>query len=222
MSLSGSPLDYLIAFAGGVLVSFTPCVYPLIPISASYIGIKAAESKLRGLGLSLTYVTGLAVTYSVLGLAASLTGTLFGKFSSGPLSHLLAGMAIILFGFSMLDLFRIPLPNIIKLPPLKKQGYFFTFFLGLISGLIVSPCLTPVLGSILVYLTTRKNLLYGVTLLFSFAYGMGLVLVLIGTFSAALLKLPKSGKWMVYIKKTCAFILIGAGLYFIFIAVRRM
>jgi len=222
MILSGNPLDYLIAFSGGVLVSFTPCVYPLIPISASYIGIKAAESKLRGLGLSLAYVTGLAVTYSVLGLAASLTGTLFGKFSSGPLSHLLAGMAIILFGFSMLDLFRIPLPNIIKLPPLKKQGYFFTFFLGLISGLIASPCLTPVLGSILVYLTTRKNLLYGTTLLFSFAYGMGLVLVLIGTFSATLLKLPKSGKWMVYIKKTCAFILIGAGLYFIFIAVRRM
>jgi thiol:disulfide interchange protein DsbD len=222
MNLSGSLLDYLIAFSGGVLMSFTPCVYPLIPISAGYIGIRAAESKLKGLGLSLAYVTGLAVTYSVLGLVASLTGTLFGKFSSSPLSNFLAGALIILLGFSLLDLFSMPLPNIIKLPALKKRGYFSAFFLGLISGLIASPCLTPVLGAILVYLAARKNLLYGASLLFTFAYGMGLVLILIGTFSAALLKLPKSGKWMVYIKKACAFILIGAGVYFIFIAIRRM
>jgi len=222
MNLSGNPFDYLIAFSGGVLASFTPCVYPLIPISAGYIGVNAGGSKLKGLVLSLAYVSGLAVTYSVLGLLASLTGTIFGKFSSSPLTGLFAGILIILFGFSMLDLFRVPLPNIIKLPPLKRQSYFSTFFLGLISGLIVSPCLTPVLGSILVYLTTKKNLLYGATLLFSFAYGMGLVLILIGTFSAVLLNLPKSGKWMVYIKKTCAFILMGAGLYFIFVAIRRM
>jgi thiol:disulfide interchange protein DsbD len=221
MNLSGSPLDYLIAFSAGVLMSFTPCVYPLIPVSAGYIGIKAAESKLKGLFLSLAYVTGLAVTYSLLGLAASLTGTLFGQFSSSPLAYFLAGAVIIFFGLSMLDLFSLPLSGIIKLPLLKKRGYFSVFFLGLVSGLIISPCLTPALGSILVYLAARKNLLYGAGLLFSFAYGMGLVLILIGTFSAALLKLPKSGKWMVYIKKACAFLLIAAGLYFVFIAIRR-
>jgi len=222
MNLSGNPLDYLVAFSGGVLVSFTPCVYPLIPISAGYIGVNATGSKLKGLGLSLAYVTGLAVTYSVLGLLASLTGTIFGRVSANPLTHLFVGIAIIVFGFSMLDLFAIPLPQIIQLPVLKKGSYLSAFFLGLISGLIASPCLTPVLGAILGYLTTKKNLLYGATLLFSFAYGMGLVLILVGTFSAVLLNLPKSGKWMVYIKKTCAFILIGAGLYFIFVAMRRM
>ena len=222
MNLSGNPLDYLVAFSGGVLVSFTPCVYPLIPISAGYIGLNVSGSKLKGLGLSLAYVTGLAVTYSVLGLLASLTGTIFGRVSANPLTHLFVGIAIILFGFSMLDLFAIPLPQIIRLPVLKKGSYFSTFFLGLVSGLIASPCLTPVLGAILVYLTTRKNLLYGATLLFSFAYGMGLVLILIGTFSALLINLPRSGKWMVYIKKTCALFLMGTGLYFIFTAIRRI
>lgn len=222
MILSGSPVDYLIAFLGGILISFTPCVYPLIPISAGYIGVKSGGSKFKGFTLGLVYVTGVAFTYSVLGLFASLTATIFGRISSSPLTYLFVGGVIILFGLSMLDLFTIPLPNIIKPAKLKKQNYFSTFILGLSSGLIVSPCLTPVLGSILLYLTTKKNLLYGATLLFSFAYGMGLVLILVGAFSAALLNLPKSGRWMFYIKRFLSFLLIGMGIYLIYTGLRRL
>lgn len=220
MNVSGSPFDYLAAFLGGLLVSFTPCVYPLIPISAGYIGVRANGSRLKGFFLSLLYVTGLAITYSILGLFASLTGTIFGKISSNPVTYFLAGAIIILFGLSVLDLFIIPLPNLIKPPFFKKQNYFSTFLLGLSSGLIISPCLTPVLGSILVYSATKKNLLYAASLLFSFAYGMGLVLILIGTFSSLLLSLPKSGKWMSYMKKICGIILLGMGIYFIYKGIR--
>lgn len=220
--LGGSPLDYLTAFLGGVLVSFTPCVYPLIPITAGYIGISSNGSKLKGLVLSLVYVTGVALIYSALGLLVSLTGSIFGRISSHPITHFFVGGVIILFGLSMLDLFPVSLPNIIKITASKKQGYFPAFLLGLSSGLIVSPCLTPVLGSILAYLTTKKNLLYGSTLLFSFAYGMGLVLILTGTFSSALLNLPKSGRWMLYIKKVCSLILIGIGTYFIYVGFTRL
>jgi thiol:disulfide interchange protein len=74
----------------------------------------------------------------------------------------------------------------------------------------------------LVYLATKKNLLYGATLLFSFAYGMGLVLVLAGTFSAVLVNLPESGKWMLYVKRLFSFLLIGIGIYFIFTGLRRL
>jgi len=222
MILSGRPIDYLIAFLGGIFVSFTPCVYPLIPISAGYIGVKAGGSKFKGLTLGLVYVTGIALTYSALGLFASLTATIFGRISSSPVTYLFVGGVIILFGLSMLDLFTIPLPNIIKPAKLKKQNYFSTFILGLSSGLIVSPCLTPVLGSILLYLTTKKNLLYGATLLFSFAYGMGLVLILVGAFSALLVNLPRSGKWMLYIKRLFSFLLIGMGIYLIYTGLRRL
>ena len=222
MQVSGSPVDYLFAFIGGVLLSFTPCVYPLIPISAGYIGAGARGSKFKGFTLSLAYVTGVALTYSILGLLASLTATIFGKISSSPVTYLFVGAVIILFGLSMLGLFTIPFPNIIKVSGHKKQGYFSTFILGLSSGLIASPCLTPALGSILVYLTTKKNLLYGVTLLFTFAYGMGLVLILVGTFSGLLMNLPKSGKWMNYIKRALSFILIGMGTYFIYSGLRRL
>ena len=222
MNLSGSPFDFVAAFLGGVGISFTPCVYPLIPITIGYIGARSGGSKLKGLGLSLVYVSGVAFTYSMLGILAVLTGKLFGSISSNPLTYIIVGVIIILFGLSMLDLFILPLPKIIKLPGLKKENYFSTFFLGLSSGLVASPCLTPVLGSILVYLTTKKNLLYGATLLLCFAYGMGVILVIAGTFSAALVNIPKLGKWMLYVKKIFSLIIIGMGLYFIYAGIRRI
>lgn len=221
VSLSGSPFDYLIAFFAGTLVSFTPCVYPLIPISAGYIGVRSAGSRAKGLILSLFYVTGVAVTYSVLGVLASLTGTFFGSLSTNPVAYIIVGSVIIIFGLSMLDIFTINIPNFIKLPILKKGNYFSTFLLGLTSGFIVSPCLTPVLGSILFYLTTKKNILYGATLLFSFACGMGLLLIIIGTFSSTLISLPKVGKWAGFIKKGFSFVLIVFGLYFIYTGIVR-
>lgn len=222
MLLSVDSLDYLKAFLGGMGMSLTPCVYPLIPITVGYIGAASAGSKLKGFISSLIYVTGIAVTYSILGLLAALTGTIFGRISSHPLTYLIVGVIIILFGLSMLEFFRIPLPNFFKPRQHKKHSYFSTFLLGLTSGLIVSPCLTPVLGSILLYLATKKNLLYGATLLLSFAYGMGLILILAGTFSTLLVNLPKSGKWMVYMKRFCASILVIIGLYFIFTGIRRL
>ena len=133
----------------------------------------------------------------------------------------MVGVAIIIFGLSMLDLFTINIPNAVKLPVLKKGSYFSTFLLGLTSGFIVSPCLTPVLGSILFYLTTKKNILYGATLLFSFACGMGLLLIIIGTFSSTLINLPRLGKWAGFIKKAFSLVLIVFGLYFIYAGIRR-
>lgn len=222
MDLSVNSLDYLKAFLGGVGISLTPCVYPLIPITAGYIGSNCSGSKLKGLISSLVYVTGVSVTFSILGLLASLTGTIFGRISSHPLANLFVGLIIIIFGLSMFGLFYFPSFNILKLTGLKKNSYFATFLFGLCSGLAVSPCLTPVLGSILLYLTTKKNLLYGITLLLSFGYGMGMLLVLVGTFSSALFKLPKSGKWMLYIKRLSASIVIAVGVYFIIAGIRRI
>jgi len=222
MNLLGTPVDFLVVFLGGIVVSFTPCVYPLIPISVGYIGASSSGSRLKAFILSLVYVTGIAVTYSLLGLLASLTGSIFGIVSSHSVTYIFVGVVIIFFGVSMLDLFTIPWPSIMNPGPAKKQSYFSTFLLGLTSGLIASPCLTPVLGAILAYLTTKNNMLYGMTLLFSFAYGMGLILILSGTFSGILTTLPRSGRWMAYIKRGGALVLIGMGIYFIIVGLKRM
>lgn len=219
MNLSGSPVDYIFAFAGGFLVSLTPCVYPLIPVSVIYISSKSGKSKIRSFVLSLIYVSGIAVTYSILGLIASLGGMIFGKISSHPVTLITEGVIIILFGVSMLlDFFSISWQ-----PPkvdTNKKGYFTTFLLGASSGLVASPCLTPALASILAYLSAQKNIFYGMSLLVVFAYGMGLIFILAGTFSSILINLPKSGKWMFYVKRAGALIIIVLGLYFIYRGIR--
>jgi len=222
MQISGNPLEYLFVFLGGIALSFTPCVYPLIPVTAGYIGIRATGSKLKGLVLSFIYVNGIAVTYSLLGLLASLTGTVFGKISSHPLTSILTGSIIVVFGLSMLNVFALYFPSITKLSRFRKKGYFSIFLLGLASGLVMSPCVSPALGAILVYLATKNNLVYGITLLMAFAYGMGLTLILVGTFSGIMLNFPKSGKWLVYVERICAVIVIGAGIYFIYNGIRRI
>jgi len=225
MHLSGSPFDYVIAFLGGLSVSLSPCVYPLIPVSIGVIAAQAGASRLKGFVLSLVYVSGIALVYSFLGLAAVLSGRMFGVISAHPLTYILVGSVIILFGISMFDLVKIPsfnLIRLIRLPFLNQRRYLSSFLLGLSSGFVIGPCLTPVLGSILIYLATTKNILYGVTLLVSFSYGMGLILILAGTSSSFLTALPQSGKWLVYLRRITAVIIIAVGVYFLFSGIRGL
>jgi cytochrome c-type biogenesis protein len=214
-------LNYLSAFLAGVAVSFTPCVYPLLPVSMAYIGVTSAKTRLRGFFLSAIYVTGIAVTYSILGLIASMTGSIFGMISTHPLTYLIIGIVVIVFGLSMFDFFSLALPFKMKLAQGKERSFISVFFLGMASGFVIGPCLTPVLGSILVYLATKQNILFGTTLLVVFAYGMGLSLMLASLFSSFLTNLPKAGKWLDWIKRVGGLVLIGMGVYFIVSAWRR-
>ena len=223
MTLQGNFLDYIAVFWGGVLVSFSPCVYPLVPITLSFIGLEAGASRLKGLFLSLVYVLGLAITYSFLGLIASLTGKLFGEISTHPVSFLIIGNACIIAGLTFLDVITINFAGIHMLNKVKGRGrYVSALLLGAASGLVAGPCTAPALGTILIYVASRQNLLYGASLLFVFAYGMGFLLILVGTFSAVLVNLPKSGEWLTRVKKICGFILIAIGEYFLIRAGRFM
>jgi cytochrome c-type biogenesis protein len=221
MQFSGSPIDFVFAFFGGLFASLTPCVYPLIPISTGYIIGNAQNSKSKGFFLSVFYVTGIAITYSSLGVLAVLTGRMFGEFSENPVVNLIAGIVILVFGLSMFDLFNFNFTLNLKLPVHRKRSYLLALLLGLVSGFMISPCLTPILGSILAYLSTTKNVLYGGLLLLSFSYGMGLIFILVGTFGTGLTGLPKPGRWMEVVKKICAGLIVATGIYFISITLRR-
>jgi len=214
MTLQGNFIDYILVFGGGVLVSFTPCVYPLLPVTVGYIGAKGAGSKIKGFLLSLVYVSGIAVTYSILGLIAAVTGSLFGAISSHPISNLIVGIIFILFGLSLMEILKIPIPSI-SIKKTGGKGFLSVFVLGLISGLVIGPCIAPALGAILAYTASQGNMFYGASLLFTFAYGMGLLLILAGTFSGLFLSLPKSGAWLLKVKKISGLILIIVGIYFI-------
>lgn len=222
MHLSGNWPDYVFVFFGGVALSFTPCVYPLIPVTAGYIGTSAKGSHLKGLGHSFVYVTGLAITYSALGLIATLTGKMFGTISTHPATQAAVGVVFILFGLSMFKVLDVYFPRIKLLTRIKVTGLFSVFLLGAVSGLVASPCVAPALGAILVYLATTRNILYGTTLLLVFAYGMGMTLILVGTLGTMLLHLPRSGKWMIYVERIAASVLVAIGIYFIGVAIGRM
>ena len=214
------PLSYLSAFLGGVAISFTPCVYPLLPITLSFIGASSSGGRIKGFLYSLVYVTGMALVYAALGVIASLTGFLFGSISVHPLTRIIIGVIMILFALSMLDILPFDPFAFRANINVKKQGIFKAFLIGITSGFMISPCVSPALGSILVYVASGKNVAYGGTLLLVFAYGMGLILILAGTFSGILVNLPKSGSWMTIVQKACGLILLVMGLYFISLGIR--
>jgi thiol:disulfide interchange protein DsbD len=214
----GKGVAYLVVFISGVLSSFTPCVYPMIPITISVIGGQKKSSRMQGLVLSLFYVLGIAITYSVLGVIAVATGSLFGAISNNTWVLFAIANVCILFGLNMLDVFMIPMPAFLtNLQAKKPRGGSIAnvLIMGIIFGLVASPCTAPVLGVILAFVSTTKSYAFGSSLLFVYALGMGVLLMVIGTFAGMLSYLPKSGGWMEKVKKIFGWIMIAAGEYFL-------
>jgi thiol:disulfide interchange protein DsbD len=218
---TGNALAYPAALLAGVMISFTPCVYPIMPITVGYIGARSAGSRGKGFLLSLSYVLGIAVIYSILGCVAALTGRVFGQISTSPLAYIAVANVCIILGLSMLGVFELRLPSFTRTSPDEtSSGLLSAFAVGLASGLVVGPCTAPVLAVILTYVATKQNLIFGATILFTFAFGMGLVLMALGTFTGLLASMPKAGTWLTNIKKVFGWILILAGQYFLFMAGR--
>lgn len=213
----GSIMAYVAVFAGGALISFTPCIYPVLPITVGYIGGRSQGSKGKGFFLSLSYVLGMAVTYAALGTVAAMTGRVFGATAASPVTNIVVGNICILMALSMLDVFHVPMPDFLSGASAGKRrsGVLGSFAVGMASGLVVGPCTAPVLGALLVFVGARQNILFGTSLLFVFALGMGTLLLAAGTFSGLLANLPKSGKWTETVKKGFGLFLILVGEYFL-------
>ncbi len=214
---------YLFVFIGGILTSFTPCIFPMIPITISIIGAKAAQDKKsRAFALSLCYVLGIAVTYSMLGVLAASTGAFFGAFLGNIWVVGFVALVFLIMGLSMLGLFELQAPTFLRnsLGTAKVgSGFIGAFFVGLVSGLVASPCIGPVLVGILTYVAQsatagHPQIFFGFTLLFTFAIGMGLIFLVLGTFSGLMSKLPRSGMWMSKIKIVFGLALIAMAFYY--------
>lgn len=210
-------LSTAICLAGGFLASLSPCVYPLIPIVATFVGSKTVgeQTKAKAFGLSLTYVLGLALVYSALGMIAALTGQLFGSISSNPWAQFIVANLMILFGLNIMEVLPLPLLSGQGPAGQGRKGVLGAFLIGAASGLVASPCTAPVLGIILTFVATTQNVLWGGLLLFAFSLGMGVLLIAVGTFSGVLAALPKPGNWMQVIRKVLGLAMIGLGEYFL-------
>lgn len=214
-----SLLAFPAAYLGGILISFTPCVYPVAPITIAFIGAHSAGSRWKGFWLSLIYVLGLAFTYTLLGGIAALSGRLFGQIQTNPWTYLLLANVCILMGLSLMDVFSLPwkTPGFIAKTQQRKgtKGAFGSFIVGAASGLVVGPCTVPVLAVLLSYVAARQNTVLGMSLLFVFSLGMGTLLIVLGTFAGFLSSLPRSGKWMLIINRLSGWMLLAIGEYFL-------
>jgi len=218
-ALSSSPLVALAAmFGAGVLTSLTPCVYPMIPITSAVIAgtTREDQSKARTVGLTLTYAVGLALLYATLGAIAGLTGQLFGTVSANPWALFAIGNLLLLFALTMLDVLPVPIPRKLLEAASKTDGgsYGAVFVMGAMSGVVAAPCGAPAFAVVLTWVAATQAGLMGFVYLFVFSLGMTSLLIGVGLFSGTVALLPRSGTWMVWVKRIAAVIMLAMAEYY--------
>src|SRR5437763_612121 len=204
-----------VLFLAGVLTSLTPCVYPLIPITVSVFGAREPHHRARSVALSATYVGGIAITYSVLGVVAALSGRAFGSALSSPVAVGVLAVFLLALAASMFGAFDLNLPPAVqeRLGMVRGVGFAHALGMGLVAGIVAAPCTGPVLAGVLTYVATRRSALLGFWMLFSYALGMGLLFFVLGATS---LKLPRSGAWMETVKSVLGVALLALALGLVF------
>jgi cytochrome c-type biogenesis protein len=215
---NASFLAFGLVFMGGVLTSLGPCNVAMIPLVVGYVGGSHNLPRARAFLLSLTFAVGLALTFMLLGLAAALIGGLIGAATTWW--YYLVAFVCFIIGLNMLGLIHLEIP--LWLGGLREKvtlkGMPGALVLGLVSGLVASQCATPVLAAILTYVMAEGALLYGAALLFVYALGRGLPIVLAGTFTGILKQIQAFGRWNSLMEKIAGVVVIAVGLYFVWIA----
>lgn len=212
-----SPLIGLAAsFLAGILVSFSPCSYPLIAVTLGIVGTTSLNSRIKSFFLSLIYVSGIVLVYTVLGLVASLTGALLEPLYVNPVTYLILTIFFIVFGLAQLGIIKLQIPYFHRTTPLNKEKNKISIFLfGVISGFAIIPCNFPVLGTIFSLISLKRDLIYGFFSLFLFSLGYGIIFLVLGTSTSLIQKLPRYNIWFKIIRLILGIILILIGFYFL-------
>jgi len=202
-------------FVAGLVTSLNPCIYPMIPITAGALaGVNVeGRTRRRTVGLTLTYVTGLALFYALLGMIAGLTGSLFGTIGASVWARLVIGNLLLVFALAMLEVIPVRLPTRLSAWAASLGGgsYPAVLLLGATSGLVAAPCGAPAFAAVLTWVATTRSGVLGFIYLFVFSLGMTALLAVVGLFSGTLSALPRAGAWMAWIKR-------GAGVVLLFMA----
>ena len=204
-----------LVFFLGLLMSLTPCIYPMIPITAGILQAQGSSSIGRSFLLAFIYTLGTSTTFATFGLVAALTGHLFGQLLVNPIFMLIIISILVYLGLSMFGLYDMYVPKFMEQTNYhqKKGSLFSVFIFGAISGSIASPCLSPGLALLLSIVATLGNNVLGFLMLFIFGLGLSMPLLIVGTFSNSINMIPQNGPWMVEIKKLFGFMLLAMCVY---------
>ena len=213
-------LIVLFFFGAGLLLAFTPCMLPMIPIlSGIIVGRSSHPTKMHGFILSLAYVLGMALTYAAIGVAAGLSGTLLSSALQTPWALGSFAAVFVLLSLSMFGFYELQLPAALQSKLTNTSNHLHgghlsgVFVMGALSAVIVSPCVAAPMAAALLYIGQTHDAWLGGTALFALAMGMGLPLLLIGASAGALL--PKAGAWMEAVKRFFGVLMLALAIWLI-------
>jgi thiol:disulfide interchange protein DsbD len=210
-------LRFLFALLLGIMLSLTPCIYPMVPITVGVLQSQGSKSLFKNFCLSFAYTLGISTTFSLFGLLAATSGEAFGHMMGNPIFVVCIVALLLYFALSLFGLYNLYIPRFLQ----QKQsigggGSFVSIFMfGLISGSVASPCLSPGLALILTMVAAMANKFLGFLLLFAFGIGISTPLLIIGTFSGSINLLPRAGGWMIEIQRIFGFMLFGMCFYYL-------
>jgi thiol:disulfide interchange protein DsbD len=218
-ALQRAPITALpLLFVAGVATSLTPCIYPMIPITAGVLGGAGAASRSRSrtVVVTLLYALGLAIVYASLGLVAGMSGTLFGTISANRWSNLVFGNLLLLAALAMFDVIPVQAPSrlLAWAGRLGADSLGGAFLMGATSGLVAAPCGAPAFTAVLVWVAGTHSAVWGFLSLFVFSLGMTAVLVVVGFASGTIAALPRSGVWMLWVKRAAGVLILAMAEYY--------
>ncbi|HEY4001927.1 MAG TPA: cytochrome c biogenesis protein CcdA [Candidatus Xenobia bacterium] len=210
-----------VIFVQGLALNLTPCVYPLIPITISFFGSQSVDDpdpvrqRTRTFLLASTYVLGMCTTYSILGVFAALTGHLFGSALQSPWVLGFVAVTFFALSLSMMGVYELTVPSSIASRVESKKGVWGALFMGLFIGIVAAPCIGPFVLSLFTMVGQSGNPVLGFWLFFTMALGLGTPFLILGWFSGSTKALPRSGAWMVWVKKVLGLIMMGIAIWYL-------
>ncbi|NEP88215.1 MAG: cytochrome c biogenesis protein CcdA [Okeania sp. SIO2C2] len=206
-------VSLIIIFVAGLLTSLTPCMLSMLPITIGYIGGYEAKSRLQAAAQSTWFSLGLATTLAGLGIVASLLGKVYGQVGIGL--PIIVSIVAILMGLNLLEALPLPMPSFDSMGWISQDlpKGIRSYLLGLTFGLVASPCSTPVLATLLAWVSTTGDLVLGGILLLFYALGYVTPLILAGTFIANIKKFLELRKWSSWITPASGILLVGFGVF---------
>lgn len=211
----GLGVTFLLVALAGLALNLTPCVYPMMSVTVAYFGGRSGDSRTRTIEHALLYVLGICITFSLLGVAAAVTGSLFGAALQQPM--VLGGISVLMVALALSNfgLYQIRMPEVLmRAAGRGGEGALGALFMGLTMGIVGAPCIGPIVAALLLYVGAEQSPLLGFGLFFVLGLGMGLPYVALAVAAGKLRRLPRAGAWLGWVEWLFGFLLLGLALYF--------